>query len=264
MPLAIHASPPRNSPPLHALSANPTGFFVVPCPNRWAPKALFRGQGRVHVALLTMQTGLINDWHMRHLSVRQGMRTVWHSLPYAVALAMAPVILASCAELGDFRMDIARLRADLHANTQTLSQLSARIDGLERRQADMERTARQTQQELSQAIDVLLRKALMTENRPTTRESGRSQSTDTARLERQARQLPGRAQDSASQGENADQARKDLSLGMTQDEVRRTLGEPVSIDNAGAYVFWQYSETRNQKYVIFEKVSGQVSGWRGL
>jgi hypothetical protein len=59
-------------------------------------------------------------------------------------------------------------------------------------------------------------------------------------------------------------ARKDPSLGMTQDEVRRTLGEPISIDNAGAYVFWQYSETRNQKYVIFQKASGQVSGWRGL
>jgi hypothetical protein len=51
---------------------------------------------------------------------------------------------------------------------------------------------------------------------------------------------------------------------MTHDEVRRTLGEPISIDNVGAYVFWQYSEMRNQKYVIFEKASGQVSGWRGL
>jgi hypothetical protein len=161
-------------------------------------------------------------------------------------------------------MDIARLRADLHANTQTLSQLSVRVDELERRQADMESAVRQTQRELSQAIAVLLKKALMTENRQTTRESGKSQSRDTERLERQVRQLPSVAQDSTSRGENAPQARKYLSLGMTQDEVRRTLEEPISIDNAGAYVFWQYLQMRNQKYVIFEKVSGQVSGWRGL
>lgn len=192
------------------------------------------------------------------------MRTARHWLPGAVALAITPLIWVSCAELGEFRMDIARLRADLHANTQTLSQLSVRVDELERRQADMESAVRQTQRELSQAIAVLLKKALMTENRQTTRESGKSQSRDKERLERQARQLPSMAQDSTSRGENAPQARKYLSLGMTQDEVRRTLEEPISIDNAGTYVFWQYLQMRNQKYVIFEKVSGQVSGWRGL
>lgn len=73
-------------------------------------------------------------------------------------------------------MDIARLRADLHANTQTLSQLSVRVDELERRQADMESAVRQTQRELSQAIDVLLKKALITENRQPPRESGSSRS----------------------------------------------------------------------------------------
>jgi hypothetical protein len=264
MPLATHTSYLWNSPPLHLSSASPKSFFDVPCPNRWAPQGAVQGTREEQVALRTPQAGLTNSWPMRHPAVRQGMKTAWHLRPYAVALAIAPLLLASCAELGEFRMDIARLRADLHATTQTFSQLSVRVDELERRQADMESTARQTQQELSQAIDVLLRRALMTENRPTIRESGKSQSTDTARLERAVPQLPRVAQDSSPRQENAHQARKDLSLGMTHDEVRRTLGEPISIDNVGAYVFWQYSEMRNQKYVIFEKASGQVSGWRGL
>jgi hypothetical protein len=51
---------------------------------------------------------------------------------------------------------------------------------------------------------------------------------------------------------------------MSQEDVRRTLGDPVSIENAGSYIFWQYSQMSNQKYVVFEKASGQVSGWRGL
>ena len=71
----------------------------------------------------------------------------------------------------EFRTDIVRLRSDLQANTQALSQLSARMDELERRQADAENAARQTQQDLSQAIEVLLRKALIAEDRQSTRES---------------------------------------------------------------------------------------------
>jgi len=192
------------------------------------------------------------------------MRIAQHALPRAVALAIASLMLTSCAELEEFRMDTALLRSDLHAQTQTLSQLSARVDELERRQADAERAARQTQQELSQAIEVLLRKALMAENRPPSRESGKSQSSDAEQPESQTRQLPAATQDVSSREENSPQGRKHLSLGMTQDEVRRTLGDPVSIEHVGSYVFWQYSQLSNQKYVIFEKASGQVSGWRGL
>jgi hypothetical protein len=174
-------------------------------------------------------------------------------------------------------------------------------------------------------------KALMTEDRQSSREPVKSQSTEAEKPERQARQLPGAVQGTSSRGETSPQGRKWLSLGMTQDEVRRTLGEPSSIENAGAYVFWQYSETRlwpfrnqpfadqaragtghleirsslvgrwtsrnyaashasamkpsagchfpaiwlgrewpkssemsNQKYVIFGKLSGQVTGWRAL
>jgi hypothetical protein len=155
------------------------------------------------------------------------------------------------------------LRSDLHANTQALSQLSARVDELERRQADAASAARQTQRDLSQAIEVLLRKALITQDRQITREPGTSQSKDAEKPEGQTRQLPAATQGASSRGENAPPGRKQLSLGMTQDDVRRVLGDPISIEPVGSYVFWHYSPMSNQQYVIFEKMSGQVSGWQG-
>jgi K+-sensing histidine kinase KdpD len=192
------------------------------------------------------------------------MMTARHWLPYAVVLVIAPLVLASCAELGEYRTDIARLRSDLHANAQLLSQLSAQVDELERRQAAAESATQQTQQELSQAIEVLLKKALMTEKGQSSREREKSQSRDVETQERQARQVQSETQRAAPQGGNSPQGGKHLSLGMTQEDVRRVLEDPIRIENAGSYIFWQYSQTSNEKYVIFEKVSGQVSGWRGL
>jgi len=216
------------------------------------------------VAIQTMQTNLTNHWYNCHTSLGRVLRTARHRLPHAVAVAVAPFMLASCAELMESPTHISHLRPDLQANTQLLSQLSARVDELERRQAATESTAWQMQQELSQAIEVLLKKALMTENRQTIRESGKSQSKDTETPERQARPLPSETQRASSHGGNSTQGGKHLSLGMSQEDVRRTLGDPVSIENAGSYIFWQYSQISNQKYVVFEKASGQVSGWRGL
>src|SRR5919108_4328106 len=169
----------------------------------------------------TMQAILTNSWCMRHLSLARALRTARQSLPCAVALAIAPLILASCAELGEFSNDIARLRSDLQANTQTLSQLSARVDELERRQAGMESATRQTQQDLSQAVEVLLRKALMAENRQTARETGKSQPKDTERPESQERRVTPAAQGASWRSGDPSQGRKQLSLGMTQEDVRR-------------------------------------------
>ena len=205
-----------------------------------------------------------NHWAMLHALFAHTIRTARHWLPHLVILAVAPLVLASCAELEEYRTDISHLRSDLYANTQRLAQLSARLDELERRQAAAESATRQAQQELSQAIEVLLKKALMTEKRQSGRESGRSPSKDAERLGPQGHQLPSEMQGASSQGGNTVHAGKALSLGMTQEDVRRTLGDPLSIEDAGSYIFWQYSQMSNQKYVVFEKGSGQVSGWRGL
>jgi hypothetical protein len=217
------------------------------------------------MAFRTMQTGFANHWRIRHTPLGRGLRTIGHWLPRAIALLITPLLLGSCAGVGDLRTDLASLRADLSTHTAALSQLSARVDELEQRQAATDRTVRQTQQdvrqsqrELTQAIEVLLKKALMMERRLTTSGSGRAQSKVTETLDRQARKQPSEAQNAAPLGV------KLISLGMTQEDVRRTLGDPISIDHTSSYIFWQYSELSNQKYVVFEKVTGQVWGWRGL
>jgi K+-sensing histidine kinase KdpD len=216
------------------------------------------------VATWTMQTSLTSHWYNRHISLGRVMRMPRHRLAYVMAVTITPLMLGSCAELMDSRSDITSLRSDLQANAQLLSQLSARVDALESRQTNTESTARQMQQELSQAIEVLLKKALVREDRQITRESGKSQSKDTEMPERHASPLASETQRGLSQGGNSTPGGKYLSLGMTQEDVRRTLGDPISIENAGAYIFWQYSRMSNRKYVVFEKASGQVSGWRGL
>jgi hypothetical protein len=216
------------------------------------------------MAIRMMQAILTSRCSLPHMSLEHTMTSVWPKLPQAGALAIALFILGSCAELGEFRTDIAHLRSDLHTNTQALSQLSARIDEIERRQRETDGAARQTQQDLSQAVEVLLRKALITEDHRVTRESAKSQSHESEQPEGQARELSAGEQGALSRGGNFRPARKQLSLGMTQDDVRRMLGDPISIEPVGAYVFWHYSPMSNQRYVIFGKMSGQVSGWRGL
>jgi hypothetical protein len=215
------------------------------------------------MAIHTMQTILTNSGRGHHLPFGRAPMRVWHWLPRAMALAITPLALGSCAELVDLRTDIARLRSDLHTNTETLAQLSARVDDLERGQVATDNTMQQKQQELTQAVAVLLKKALVTENRLTIVESRGNQSKGTERPHRQARQPPSETLSAAPHGENSVPERKHLSLGMTQDEVRRTLGDPLSIENTGAYIFWQYSQMTNQKYVVFEQATGQVWGWRG-
>jgi hypothetical protein len=172
-------------------------------------------------------------------------------------------MLASCAELVEFRTDLARLRSDLQANAHALSQLSARLDALERRQADAESATRQTQQDLSQAIEVLLKRALVMEDRQSTRETGRSQANYPEHPQSQTPNLTVAPQGPSSRSGDFLPGKRQLSLGMTQDDVRHLLGDPSSIEPVGDYVFWHYSPTSNQQYIIFDKMSGQVTGWRG-
>jgi hypothetical protein len=189
------------------------------------------------------------------------LKTGRYRSPQVVALVIALLMLGSCAEMGEFRTDIARLRSDLQANTQTVAQLSARVDALERRQIEAESAARQTQQDLSQAIEVLLRRALVMEDRQSMRELGRPQ-TYSDDPESRGHHPPPAPPVTPLRGGTSPSGKRQLSLGMTQDDVRRLLGEPLSIEPVGEYVFWHYSPTGSQHYVIFEKMSGQVSGWR--
>jgi SmpA / OmlA family len=215
----------------------------------------------MHMAVRVIPSMLMSRSSVPGRSFVHRLKTGGYRSPQMVALVIALLMLGSCAEIGEFRTDIGRLRSDLQANTQTVAQLSARVDALERRQIEAESAARQTQQDLSQAIEVLLKRALVMEDRQSVRELARPQTRSDDAESRGHHPTPAPPVTSL-RGGTTPSGKKQLSLGMTQDDVRRLLGEPLSIEPVGEYVFWHYSATGNQHYVIFERMSGQVSGWR--
>jgi hypothetical protein len=210
------------------------GTAIVFLSEQMSPKALSKGPGRVHVASRLLQAIVTSRCSLSSVSFEQAMSHVWHKLPHAVASVSALVMLGSCADLSEFRTDLAHLRSDLHANTEVLSQLSARMDALERRQGEAESAARQTHQDLSQAIEVLHRKSLIPQGRQITRDSGKRPSPKTDKPEGQARELSAGGQGASSRGGNVRPGRRQLSLGVTQDDVRRMLGEPIRSEPVGA------------------------------
>jgi hypothetical protein len=224
------------------------------------PQVRFTGHGRVHLALRVRQALVTSRGARSAVSFAQAVTRVWPTLPAAVALASALVLLGGCADLSEFRTDLSHVRADLHATTQGLSQLSARMDALERRQGEAESAARHTHQDLSQAMEALS-KALSPKGPQITRGARKSLSPKPAKPEGQARELSAGGPEAASRGGNVRPGRRQLRLGMTPDEVRHKLGEPLRIEPAGAYVVWHYAPISTQQYVIFEHLSGQVAGW---
>jgi hypothetical protein len=143
-------------------------------------------------------------------------------------------------------------------------QLEARVDELGRRQVASDKTVGQMRQELSQAIEVLLKRALVTESRLAALGTERNQPKGPENPDRQVRQQSSAMQSAALQGKDSLHGRKHISLGMTQEDVRHSLGEPISVENTGLYIFWQYSQINDRKYVVFDKATLQVAGWRGL
>jgi hypothetical protein len=206
----------------------------------------------------TVQTMSLHYGRIRRATVTWAATTASSGLSYVIAFIILALGLVSCAEFTPLRADISRLRADLHTNSDILAQISARLDQLERRQSIPDPASGQTSQELTQAIEVLLKKALLTESRLTALESGELRSRASEKPDKHARQQPLNTRDT-SQPRAAP-----LSLGMTREEVRDILGEPVSTELAGSYTIWQYSQENHQKYVIFENGTGQVWGWWGL
>jgi hypothetical protein len=154
---------------------------------------------------------------------------------------------------------MARLRADLNAHHTTLAALTERINALERRGATSQGgTAHTVPPESQQAVEVLLKKALEIDTRVSHLEDAK---VAAPRGEKPSRSI---VQPSMETRGDAVDGRKEISLGMTQEEVWRLFGEPLRTEHAGQYIFWQYSPMRDQKYVVFDRQGGRVSGWRGL
>ncbi len=172
-------------------------------------------------------------------------------LRYATTAVISSFILLGCAEYGGFR-------SDRNTQNEALAALTERVDELRRRLAADEKASKQTQQELKQAVETLLKKALEAESRLSNLESGR---VEPKKLEKTAKRT---LQQPPETSKASKQDQKQLRLGMTQEEVRRLLGDPISTENSVDHIFWQYSQESNQKYVVFEKANGRVSGWLGF
>jgi hypothetical protein len=172
-------------------------------------------------------------------------------LRYATPAVIASFILLGCAEYGG-------LRSDQKTQNEALVGLTERVDELRRRLAADERASKQGQQELKQAVETLLKKALEVENRLSNLESEQAEPKKFEKPAKRTPQKPPEARNTSKQDQ------KQLRLGMTQEEVQRLFGDPISIESSGDNIFWQYSPETNQKYVVFEKASGRVSGWLGL
>jgi hypothetical protein len=181
---------------------------------------------------------------------RSGMRLV--------AVMLCSLGVASCAELREVRSDITRLRADLQAHQTALATLTERVGVVERRAIAAEKGAAQPSHELQQAVEILLKKALEIDMRLAQLETAQ---VAARRPERPPRPSPHSTVEGPG---HAAEERKEISLGMTQEDVRRIFGDPLRTEHAGHYIFWQYAPLRDQKYVVFEREGGRVSGWRGL
>jgi hypothetical protein len=206
----------------------------------------------------TVQTMSPNHGRVRRAAVRQTATVASSGLSHVIALVILALGLVSCAEFTPLPADISRSQADLHTTSETLTQISARVDQLERRQSIPDHPSGQTSQELTQAIEVLLKKALLTESRLTALESAQLSTRAPEKPAQRARQQP------PDPGDTSRREATPLNLGMTREEVRSALGDPVSTELAGSYTIWQYSQENHQKYVIFENGTGQVWGWWGL
>jgi hypothetical protein len=180
-----------------------------------------------------------------------------------VVLALGGLGLVGCAQLTDLRADLSRLRADLNAQSALLATLTDRVSALEQRVNASADGGTRLSPEWQQAVEVLLKKALETEARLSQLESAR---VERRRPDASIKPTPAAAHSKAANppAHANGPVKKDISLGMTAEEVRRILGEPLCIEEAGPYIFWQYSPVHDQKYVVIDRVGGRVSGWRGL
>ncbi|HXH14295.1 MAG TPA: hypothetical protein VNP04_31605 [Alphaproteobacteria bacterium] len=182
----------------------------------------------------------------------------WRWSTRTVAVVLCGLGVVSCAELHEVQSDMIRLRADLQAHQAALAALAQRVETVERQVVAADKAGAHPSQEVQQAVEILLKKALEIDTRMAQLETAQVASR---RSERPPQPSPQPPQEARSEAVNE---RRELNLGMTQEEVRRLFGAPLRTEYAGPYIFWQYAPLRDQKYVVFDREGGRVSGWRGL
>lgn len=186
------------------------------------------------------------------------VRGRWRLSTPLLALALYSVGVVGCADRGEIRSEMARLRADLTAHNAAMASLTERVQAIERQVVPPASGAVYTAHEWQQAIEVLLKKALEVDVRLSQLEVMKTAAPPPEKPR------PSTPKPAIEAPRYTGERRKEISLGMVQEEVRRIFGDPLRTEYAGDYIFWHYSSVNNQKYVVFERDGGRVSGWSGL
>jgi hypothetical protein len=191
-------------------------------------------------------------------AIQAAVREHWQSSVRLIAVAMWGVGLVGCAELGAIRSEMARLRADLMAYHTAMESLTERVQAIEQRGATSESGVAHPSHDLQQGVEVLLKKALEIDVRVSQLEATKNVGS------RAPMPRPSPPKSALEERGPTIDKRQEISLGMTQEEVRQIIGDPLRTEYAGDYIFWHYSPLSYQKYVVFERENGRVSGWLGL
>jgi hypothetical protein len=160
---------------------------------------------------------------------------------------------------GRVKAEIPRLWEELQATNELMVKLTARMNEVDARASAKSQApppaappqvvpVSEASRAIQQAIDTLLKRTQETEQRLNALEGRR----DTPPKGKKSEALPQRV--------TTDDGRSELKPGMSQSEVRAKLGEPAYTEETPDFVYWFYNA---QKYVYFDRKSGQVRGWLG-
>jgi hypothetical protein len=161
---------------------------------------------------------------------------------------------------GRIKIEIPQIWEELQATNELMVKLAARMNEVDARASAKSQAppamappvqvvpVSEASRAIQQAMETLLKRTQETEQRLNALEARR----DEAPKEKKSEAPPQRV--AAADGRNA------LKPGMSQPQVRAKLGEPAYTEETADFVYWFYNA---QKYVYFDRKTGEVRGWLG-
>jgi hypothetical protein len=161
---------------------------------------------------------------------------------------------------GRVKTEIPHLWEELQATNELMVKLTARMNEVDARASAKSQApppavqplqvvpVSEASRAIQQAMEILLKRTQETEQRLNALEAKRYEPPK----EKKSEALPQRV--AAGDGQS------ELKPGMSQPEVRARLGEPAYTEETPDFVYWFYNA---QKYVYFDRKTGQVRGWLG-
>jgi prefoldin subunit 5 len=161
---------------------------------------------------------------------------------------------------GRVKTEIPHLWKELQATNELMVKLTARMNEVDTRASAKSQApppaapplqvvpVSEASRAIQQAVETLLKRTQETEQRLNALEAKR----DGPPKGKKSEALPQRVA--------TDGGRSELKPGMSQPEVRAKLGEPAYTEETPDFVYWFYDA---QKYVYFDRKTGEVRGWLG-